>query len=582
MAASVPQTVEELLSFLHSTPSSIPSTSALQQALQAVQDLATNARGSFQPPAPIPNFDLDPFSPVLRETSSDAASSSSRPQLTASPSPALDWLHRALPDEFKATQVVEILQSKRDDSEIQESLLNVWGFEGIEDMGEAVRRRAEIVQEAGRAATELAHHDTALSAQSPHPSQLSAQARDYTPGAQLHFATQEEVQAMKQARKMIKKEKGKARAEGEVYEEPDVDEWLRRREEALAKGPGALISGKRAAIEEEEQYPNVYLASKTTGLNIGQSKMSLPIGTVRMHKEHYEEIVIPAPKAVPFRFNEALVPIKDMNPWGKRTFHAYKTLNRLQSIVYPVAYGSNENMLVCAPTGAGKTDVALLTILRCLSSLASAPLTSMSDPPKLPPASQYKIIYVAPLKALAAEITQKFAKRLAWAGVKCRELTGDMKMTKKEIDETGVIVTTPEKWDVVTRKGAGSGDGEVAEKVKLLIIDEVHLLHEDRGAVIESIVARTQRQVESSQSLIRVVGLSATLPNYVDVADFLGVNRYSGLFFFDSSFRPVPLEQHFVGVKGKPGSPASRTNLDNAAFDKVRCFRINTDRNLKS
>lgn len=111
----------------------------------------------------------------------------------------------------------------------------------------------------------------------------------------------------------------------------------------------------------------------------------------------------------------------------------------------------------------GKTDVALLTILRCLSSLASTPLTSMSDPPKLPPASQYKIIYVAPLKALAAEITQKFAKRLAWAGVKCRELTGDMKMTKKEVEETGVIVTTPEKWDVVTRKGAGSGDGEVAE-----------------------------------------------------------------------------------------------------------------------
>ena len=44
-----------------------------------------------------------------------------------------------------------------------------------------------------------------------------------------------------------------------------------------------------------------------------------------------------------------------------------------------------------------------------------------------------------------------------------RELTGDMKLTKKEVDECGVIVTTPEKWDVVTRKGAGAGDGEVAE-----------------------------------------------------------------------------------------------------------------------
>ena len=105
--------------------------------------------------------------------------------------------------------------------------------------------------------------------------------------------------------------------------------------------------------------------------------------------------------------------------------------------------------------------------------------------------------------------------------------------------------------------------------MKLLIIDEVHLLHDERGAVIETIVARTLRQVESSQQLIRVVGLSATLPNYLDVADFLGVNRYQGLFYFDSSFRPVPLEQHFIGVKGKAGSPTSRSNLDLATFDKV-------------
>lgn len=106
--------------------------------------------------------------------------------------------------------------------------------------------------------------------------------------------------------------------------------------------------------------------------------------------------------------------------------------------------------------------MALLTILRCLASLTSTPLHGNAKP-TLPPASTYKIIYVAPLKALAAEITAKFAKRLSWAGVKCRELTGDMKLTKKEVDETGVIVTTPEKWDVVTRKGAGAGDGDVAD-----------------------------------------------------------------------------------------------------------------------
>lgn len=34
-------------------------------------------------------------------------------------------------------------------------------------------------------------------------------------------------------------------------------------------------------------------------------------------------------------------------------------------------------------------------------------------------------------------------------------------------------------------------------------------------------------QVESSQSVIRILGLSATLPNYVDVADFLRYYHFS-------------------------------------------------------
>ena len=70
----------------------------------------------------------------------------------------------------------------------------------------------------------------------------------------------------------------------------------------------------------------------------------------------------------------------------------------------------------------------------------------------------FKIIYVAPMKALAAEITRKFGKRLAWLGIRVRELTGDMQMTRQEIAETQIIVTTPEKWDVVTRKPTGEGE----------------------------------------------------------------------------------------------------------------------------
>ena len=68
---------------------------------------------------------------------------------------------------------------------------------------------------------------------------------------------------------------------------------------------------------------------------------------------------------------------------------------------------------------------------------------------------------------------------------------------------------------------------------------------------IRHICTMSVPQVEASQSMIRVVGLSATLPNYKDVATFLGVNHDTGLFYFDASYRPVPLEMQFVGVTEK-------------------------------
>ena len=61
---------------------------------------------------------------------------------------------------------------------------------------------------------------------------------------------------------------------------------------------------------------------------------------------------------------------------------------------------------------------------------------------------------------------------MLFAGLKVAELTGDMQLSKKELAETQMIVTTPEKWDVITRKG---GDVSVAATVRLLIIDEVRL-----------------------------------------------------------------------------------------------------------
>ncbi|KAI0960008.1 hypothetical protein AcW1_004658 [Taiwanofungus camphoratus] len=342
----------------------------------------------------------------------------------------------------------------------------------------------------------------------------------------------------------------------------------RRMEETLrANAARPLFSG--TAHDVPDVLPHVYTtASMVQGNSLSQfgSKYALPLGTKRHDYEDYEEVIIPPAKAVAPRTTERLIPVSELDPLARGSFPGYISLNRIQSIVYPTAYQSNENMLVCAPTGAGKTDVAMLTILRVLEQYRS---TAQSTPSLAASRAEdkFKIIYVAPMKALASEIVRKLGKRLHWLSVRVRELTGDMQMTKKEIAETQIIVTTPEKWDVVTRKP--TGEGELATQVKLLIIDEVHLLNDERGAVIETIVARTLRQVESTQSVIRIVGLSATLPNYLDVAELLSVNRYTGLFFFDSSFRPVPLEQHFIGVRGKPGGPQSRKNLDRVTFDKV-------------
>lgn len=48
---------------------------------------------------------------------------------------------------------------------------------------------------------------------------------------------------------------------------------------------------------------------------------------------------------------------------GQSAFKGMKNLNQIQSVVYKTAYKMNENLLICAPTGAGKTNIAMLTIL---------------------------------------------------------------------------------------------------------------------------------------------------------------------------------------------------------------------------
>lgn len=131
-----------------------------------------------------------------------------------------------------------------------------------------------------------------------------------------------------------------------------------------------------------------------------------------------------------------------------------------------------------------------------------------------------------------------------------------MNLSKQEISETHIIVSTPEKWDVVTRKTDGMMD-----LVNVMIIDEIHLLNDERGLVLECLVARALMTGMKNQKPVRIVGLSATLPNYNDVAQFINADE-KGTFYFDSSYRPTPLRCGFYGIKNL-GNAARANNIMN-------------------
>ena len=107
-----------------------------------------------------------------------------------------------------------------------------------------------------------------------------------------------------------------------------------------------------------------------------------------------------------------------------------------------------------------------------------------------------------------------------------------------------MIVTTPEKWDAVSRSWQTRS---FVQAVRLIVIDEIHLLGEDRGPVLEVIVSRTNFISSHTSNTLRVIGLSTALANAKDLADWLGIDSQMGLFNFRPSVRPVPLEVHISG-----------------------------------
>ncbi|KYQ56449.1 Activating signal cointegrator 1 complex subunit 3 [Trachymyrmex zeteki] len=428
-----------------------------------------------------------------------------------------------------ATKIIETLKTSRN---IQAELFDLLGCEHLEFIEYIIEHQKSIVS------TFSCPKVT---------KRLQTNVRGPIISGQVTIESEKEKQLYKQVRKEEKKfnrmaNKRDAKSETEEREFGRKENELQiKRQEAL-KATCTPLFPKINTLERgtQEGFPFVFDSkanAKQASIISGQ-KLLLAEDVTREDSELCEQVHIPISKQEPINVKMNPVSISSLDEIGQIAFSGVTSLNKIQSIVFDAAYNTNENLLICAPTGAGKTNVAMLTVVHQLKqNIRDGQLQK----------NQFKIIYVAPMKALAAEMTANFNKKLGPLGVCVRELTGDMQLTKQEIQQTQMIVTTPEKWDVVTRKG--TGDISLTSIVRLLIIDEVHLLHGDRGPVVEALVARTLRQVESSQSMIRIVGLSATLPNYVDVARFLRVNPCKGLFYFDHRFRPVPLSQTFIGVK---------------------------------
>ncbi|OMO59219.1 hypothetical protein CCACVL1_24992 [Corchorus capsularis] len=224
-----------------------------------------------------------------------------------------------------------------------------------------------------------------------------------------------------------------------------------------------------------------------------------------------------------------------------RSIFSFRYFNSLQSECFPVCFLSDVNMVISAPTGSGKTVLFELCILRLLSKFLSG------DGRFVHIKGTQKAIYIAPSKALVQEKLRDWNQKFGALGISCLELTGDNESYSiRNIQEADIILTTPEKFDAVTRYRIKDGGLTFFSDIALLLIDEVHLLNDLRGAALEAIVSRVKmlaRKPEmksSSLASVRFLAVSATIPNIEDLAEWLEV-PVQGIKRFGEEMRPVKL-----------------------------------------
>ncbi len=173
-----------------------------------------------------------------------------------------------------------------------------------------------------------------------------------------------------------------------------------------------------------------------------------------------------------------------------------------------------KSVLVSAPTASGKTLIATLAIISYLSK------------------NKGKVIYLSPLRALAAEKFLEFKKleKISIGNkIKVGISTGDYENIEKKLEKNNILILTNEKMDSIIRHGA-----EWIDEIGLVISDEIHLIGDDsRGPTLEMILT----QLKELEHKPQILGLSATITNSDEIANWLGCK------LVDNEWRPVPLSE---------------------------------------
>ncbi|KAK7790265.1 hypothetical protein R5R35_012634 [Gryllus longicercus] len=244
--------------------------------------------------------------------------------------------------------------------------------------------------------------------------------------------------------------------------------------------------------------------------------------------------------------------IEEIPPEFRHIFSMYPSFNAFQSKVMDEILYSDKPVVISAPTGSGKTVLFELAITNLLIKMSS-----------LKHDGNFMIIYMAPIKALCSERLRDWQYKFSPLGLKCQEVTGDSDSTLiANMSSFNIVLTTPEKWDSLTR--TWKDNKKMVQTIKLFLLDEIHLLNdEQRGPVLEAVVSRMKtihEAIKDDEKLenrdkrtlvptsIRFIAVSATIPNIEDVASWLGdVNNPAQYFSLGEAYRPVKLHKVVMG-----------------------------------